>query len=380
MTCGDTEWRTGRDLWKIAKAADSAQVWTLGGSRVTTVRIGDRTFRKLFEPPDVLGALLRDLLAAGLSVDVSSWAGVWRQWRVWPTPLPKKSEILNPLPGASPVIVTPYAWIEQRRVGDASGCWREWDIKSAYAWSTMMGLPDQRTVTEVSGDTISDDAIYLVEGVKSEWREPEQWTLPTWLRPRAPRVDHERAHLFDAPTRKTHRLTWVPGETLNRLCLSPTKVVRAYEWRRRLDMRAVFDSIRSALPTYYKSVFRAHWGDWGAGSSVTRETWRDGKRVSRNEMPQGMCAPLWSWLVQARVCDRLARVAEHAQRLFIDSAVLPEELTPSPVGGEVGDWALKHEWPDGCRLNPLPWKPADLDEVADARRFRTFRGARVPLR
>ncbi len=389
IVAGGVEWRTQRDMLGILETEPKVQAWRIG-SRYTTLRLpSGRVFRKLFEPAKKLEEVIHDLVAREMGHSVSSWGGVWRQWSVFP---PKTPEAIAAAFDAVPTaprgpqdwepdlwVQKPHAWIEQRRIGPREGAWTEWDIRSAYTWASIQGLPDLAcldTPSKSNRNRIHEKAIYLVSGVVSEWRDVEPHILPTWLRARsgyrAPIRD-----LFTEPEESHSMSYWVPGETLNRLDLSPKKVLMAYEWRRRKDFRKIFDEIRTLLPRWWKNVYRSHWGDWGGAESPIRESWENGVRTSCNEMPTGLRSPLWSWMVLSRVADRMSPLADQAARIFTDSVVLPDEFPlTSQVGEEVGDWQIKDRWSDGILIEPLPARPRPAAGAGGAKASREVKKVR----
>jgi hypothetical protein len=362
VDCGKCTWVPLGELREIRRRAKKAECWG-NGNFVSTVVLkryqkGERWFRYLWEPPETIAALLRDLQRQDLGTNVSSWAAVWRMWGIFPPAVDPDSGFGRMLAAAEQNWVTaPYAWIEQRLHGPQPGAWREWDLNSAYAWASMRGLPDPRTFRRAPKDVISDQAIYLATGVESTWGDSEPPILPPWLRPQQRRRIF-RDGLFSPKGRKHPRPAWwIPGECLNRLSLRPKGVIAAFEWRRDRDLGPVFAEIKKKLPRWWKSVFRAHWGEWASTEVGTRQFWVDGRLDHYCSMPSGHAAPVWSWLILSRVADRMSGYADHAARIFVDSVVLPAELEPENSGAEVGEWKVSNEWDSGVTILPLPRRP-----------------------
>jgi hypothetical protein len=365
-------YRTRAELADILARAPVAQAWRIGCD-YSTVKAGGMTYRRMFEPMAKLHELAEDLSRAERDPLASSWGGVWRKFSTPPPKMPAMARgIVEAEKSATrgDVIRRPHQWIEERaEKGFHEGAWQEWDLVSAYAWASAQGLPDLRTVHRSARRCISDTGIYLCEGaVHSESGEPDQWLLPTWMRRTDTRVcaegltDWRKAKRIDA----NRKLAWIPGEILNKLCLSPTKVRIALEWDRITDLRPLLDTVRADLPRWWKAVYRAHWGDWGATSATMQESWANGRPVKGHALPSGLRAPLWAWQIQSRVTARVAALAEHAARVFIDSATVPAGYTPSNVGTDLGCWKRKVSFPTGMMIHGLPWKPS-LPSLAQAR-------------
>lgn len=353
--------------WILQEHKGRAQAWRVGRT-YSTIRLDTgRVFRKAFEPVDTLCHIAEDLASAERDPFVSSWGGVWRSYAPMPgklgslpaSLLAKKEGAVNPR--------KPYPWIEQRMPGDHPGVWQEWDISSAYAWASALGLPDPRSIRRSDRKTISDTGLYLVDGpLIGVHGEPEWYSLPTWARWKDPR---EMAEGYKDYRRKRSRLAWVPGEFMNKLGLEPKRVRVALEWSRTTEFVQTFDKIRNDLPRWFKNVFRAHWGDWGSSAPVWREIWDNGRCIRTIPMPRGLACEPWAIMVQSRVTGRVAESAEHAARIFIDSSLLPEEVTPRLVGKEMGYWKRKVRFPNGVQVRPLPYKPV----ATSALRCRTCR-------
>lgn len=360
----------------LLKHKGRAQAWRVGRFYSTVRLDSGRVHRKMFvtgpgqsedaklEP---LVSLAEALARAKREPFASSWGGVWRQYGVFPG---KVGEIPRMLMESEFVHARkPYPWIEQRTTGALEGAWQEWDISSAYAWASSLGLPDLRTVRRTDKASIADDAIYLVDGPLANARGlADWWTLPTWAR-----IDEHReaAPGYVDYRRKRSSLAWVPGEFMNRFGLEPRKVRVALAWTHTVEFLPIFDRIREELPDWWKNVLRAHWGDWGASAPVVRETWENGRCIRESAMPTGLRSPLWSWIVQGRVTGAVVPAGEHAARIFIDSAVTPAEYSPGNEGTDLGQWKRKAFYPDGVLLRGLPWRPTGPSAIL---------AGKVPLR
>jgi hypothetical protein len=352
LAVGRTTWCSDDILRDVALAAPKARIWRVG-RRISTVRWGRYTFRRLWLPVDELGAVLESLLIHDLPYGVSSWGAVWRHFS------PRQSA-----PAASVRRILrrgtwPYNWLELRRkVGplEESAGWQEWDIRGAYPWASSQGLPDAAWLEVGKDHTPDDAALHLVDGVVSVTGEPEPWILPPWLRRRAyrRRVSGElwggQANVKDPPL-------WVPGHILNALCLAPVNPQATLRWRKEMQLTPAFDQVRQVFrscPWAGKRTLAAHWGSWISRRGVKDETWERGECVRSRELPPLANNPAAA-VMQGRVHARISGVADHAARIFVDSALLPREFNPTPRGNSPGDWRPKGEVVK--LLRQLPWRP-----------------------
>jgi hypothetical protein len=239
---------------------------------------------------------------------------------------------------------TPYfrgAWQEALVTGVHFGAWKLYDLRQAYLWAAMQGLPDPRSYHQTRSTAYARDAVYLA-------RIHPQPGLP-----------------YPYATEST---VLVSGEDIKRYDLPVEEILCGVSWRRSFNVQKIADAIDHW--TFRKEVARAYWGAWAPSARVECVT-----PARRWELPPMGSNIIWAHLIVARVRARLAEVARGACHVFVDSVLTQDTLT---TGDAVGDWRLVKEYADGVKVGgPGAYGPraGDWDRYAGVPR-----AARVPHR
>lgn len=261
--------------------------------------------------PDALTALLAEATARGVTRP-SSYGDLYHQ---------RNATVKHPGYSVKMFPATPGAWIEvltPRSRPVVRDRLRLYDLRSAYLWALMQGLPDPATFHRVK--RFAGPGVYWVES------------------PNAPGLPYPWHHggLYPASDDEIETLALHAGVTDAGVAFTPGT----------LDTRGLVADIRGW--TCWKAVARSYWGRWGTAAQTVAETMdpATGAMRTTRALRDPFRAPLWAVLITSRVRMRLYRAAMMVPtlRVHTDSVLTPGELD---TGEGVGDWVLRDEFPRG---------------------------------
>lgn len=219
-------------------------------------------------------------------------------------------------PGFSLAFMSAFrgGWQEALKPGSHPGIWRLYDLRQAYFWALLQGLPDPRFYhrTRCLGYR---DTLYRVRLAQPE--------------PTAP-------YPFN---RETEVLA--TGEEIATYGLDVDEVMDGIAFRRSFNTTKMIDAITQW--SFWKRVARAYWGAWASSSYIEchtpSKTWA---------LPPLGAHLVWSHLIVSRVKMRVHEVSyRRAAHVFVDSVLIPGEL---PTGDDPGDWHLVKEYRSGVAV------------------------------
>jgi hypothetical protein len=199
----------------------------------------------------------------------------------------------------------------------------QYDMRSAYLWSLMQGLPDPDTFRSVR--KVTGPGLYYCPS-------PADVRLPLpWDRPGIYPATEEELRLLPLPWREIRRgIRYEPGTfDVDRY----VRVIQSFSVR--------------------KQIARGFWGRWGGGGKLTAQTLRNGALSREWEMRDPRKNPVWAAIITSRVRCNMWRVIDSPERqvfrVWVDSVVTD---TPMDISANIGGWALKGHWPKGADVLP----------------------------
>jgi hypothetical protein len=296
-----------RQRWSLHGNVRSVQ-WRASPRGVVKARNG---FTDHLDPED-LAVMLSDGREAGV-IRPSSYGDFFHQ-RIKQPRCPKWSRKMFPQ--------VPGGW--QAVLGNNSVCKKplwQYDIRSAYLWSLMQGLPHPDSFERVK--KVAGPGLYWCESPALPML-PYPWNHPGIY----PATEDELLALPLNHQSVTSGIIYKPGG------------MPVQEWAR--DIRQ-WD--------HWKAVARSYWGRWASIASPVCETLLESGEVNtRRELPDPSKNPIWGAIITSRVRLRLWQIADKpgTHRVFVDSVVTE---FPIETGGEIGDWVEKAHFPKGGEIH-----------------------------
>lgn len=294
-----------RRRWRLGGALNSAESRDGG-----IYKLHRRFTPEHYPDPGKMYDLLLEMAGAGI-VRPTSYADAFHKLYYSPR---VKASVNN--------LFRPYfygAWQEGRRLGYTPGHVRQYDIRSAYRWAALMGLPDPTTYRFTRGTVQRPGLLVIRLGAVS------------------PRLPYPFA--AGATVAATHDEIEAYGLAGD--------IVGGITWRRDTPPRPMEAALDAW--TFSKQVGRSFWGRWGATSGVTAETLDDAGHIrTSRQMPSMLLNLPWALLIIARVRLRLWEHAQDALRVYVDSVLTKERL---PTGSAVGAWREVASFPDGVTVH-----------------------------
>lgn len=210
-------------------------------------------------------------------------------------------------------------WSEAIRKGELTGPHYLYDMRSAYLWAGLQGLPDPRTFRMAARVTAWRRACFLLE-----LREPAPW---------AP-----------FPYNMLRTVLATPDE-IDAYALPVGRVLSGVTWDRECSGQRIADAL--AHTTFWKQAGRLYWGRWASREGVRCYT-IGGKDW---QLPARDTNVLWAHMIVGRVRMRLWEAASetNAAHVYVDSILTPARMRHG-LGDGLGEWKLERDYPDGVRV------------------------------
>jgi len=214
-------------------------------------------------------------------------------------------------------------WIQELRRGLVRPA-RYADLRSAYAWSALQGLPDP------SSYRLCSNGPWKIAYARVALDDPPgpypsgMDTGIAWRLVTREEVEAYRARILEVAC----GITWADERT------------------RYADAFALADHLWGAKVG--KMVRRGYWGAW-AGRALDCATVRDGEIQKAWQLPPRVRDVIRAHVVQSRVRIRIYQLLKRsrgAARVYVDS-VLAEDFLGLTPGTEPGDWGHVRAWEDG---------------------------------
>ncbi len=196
----------------------------------------------------------------------------------------------------------------------------KYDVRSAYLWALSLGLPHPETFRGVR--RVDGPGLYWAESPNLA-HLPHPWNKPGHF----PATEEELLALPIRVRDIRFGVAFEPGT---------------------FDTVPWCQDIRQW--SCYKAVGRAYWGRWIAGTAAIAETLLESGEISTSRpLPDARRNPIWGAIITSRLRLRLWDLWDSGRRrtfrVFTDSIVTDTEIDTGP---NIGDWALKEEYPHGA--------------------------------
>jgi hypothetical protein len=269
--------------------------------------------------PEQLIELLGECEQRGV-IRPSSYADIFHQSVTIPPVRRSVVKLFPGVPGGWQVVRSKWGGLPLKRNGVRVNDRElyQYDMRSAYLWSLMQGLPDPATFRSVR--KVTGPGLYWCPS-------PADVRLPfPWDRPGLFPATEEELQLLPLPWRDVRRgIRYDPDS---------------------FDVGWYVRTIQSF--SVRKQIARGFWGRWGAAGKLTAQTLRGGELSREWEMRDPRKNPVWAALITSRVRCNLWRVVDSPERqvyrVYVDSVVTD---TPMDVSGNIGGWVLKGRFPKG---------------------------------
>lgn len=228
--------------------------------------------------------------------------------------------------------------------GEYPGDYEEYDIRSAYLWSGLQGIPDFFSSCGFT-KTIKRGGIYRLRLF-----EPSQFI---------PFIGKSDVY---ATTEEIEMSGIKDFQILNGFVFSSMSDCIEETFAR---MQKYFS------PDAIKKIGRAYWGRWalGDGACIVSKV-RSGKEVSASEIGRWFQNKVISHFIVSRVRLRVLFFAGLAIHAFVDS-IIPRRGIRVPVGDSIGDWRVKNYFSD-IRI-------AGCGRIQSRGRWEKHSGKKIPL-
>lgn len=185
------------------------------------------------------------------------------------------------------------------------GTFYKYDMKSAYLWASLLGMPDTKTYHRSRTPWKKNDGVFRIKLVRPAKSAP-----------------------FPFCQARECLATNLEIETYN---LEIREVIDGVTWTGLRDSDDILKAVQTV--STWKQAARAHWGRWGQSQKI--ECHANGKTWN---LPNVALNIPWAHLVISRVKMRLWEFSNNAVHVFIDSVITSEKL---PTGRNLGDWRLE---------------------------------------
>lgn len=295
-----TSYVAPKALVSIPRLAATSQAWGFRGQR-RSVRVGSDVHKRRFMRPNAEAVFLEECRAAGITETPSSYGQVYHSLFKHPRPCGSLQAALNEsLPGG---------WQVAAKKGPQTGTWYVYDLKSAYAWAAMQGLPQVRSARP--SYAIEPHGLYV-----ATFRKAGIPLIPSHLKP--------------------GKFSILSTEEIERYDLQGVSVRSGAVFRRFESIDANLERIRRSF-TDWKAIFRSFWGCWASNAPVECSMLAYGQPIKEWTVNRRTFNPVWAAYVLSRVKMRLADYAGEFCHAFVDSVILPRRI---PTGTDIGDWKL----------------------------------------
>lgn len=234
-------------------------------------------------------------------------------------------------------------WEEAILTGNLPGVWHLYDIRKAYLWASVLGLPRLASIRRSRAPS-SLPGLYAVD-----LQEPQ---------PEAP-------YPYNVSTRVI-----AEARDIDEFGLRIERIIGGVTWSD-VEPEDVITSRLTGL-SFAKHIQSQYWGRWL--SSAPLEC-RQGSRVWRVRNP--VYNPIWASLIIGRVRRRVWEVRQTAAHVFCDSVLTQQHL---PTGANVGDWRHEKTYANGITVRgaghygPLGALPDKHAGISPARIREVLRG------
>lgn len=232
-------------------------------------------------------------------------------------------------------------WQAALKPGRHAGHYINYDLRSAYRWAALEGLPDVSTFRATR--SIGRNGVYLV--TLREDADLSHLPHPFGMnKPRALTDVYGRGRKQRRVTRCLSALRVIAsGDEIHAYGLPIAEVHAGVTWRRWTDLNKIRDALDCV--TFAKKAARSFWGVWAQRRAVECHT-----PGSEWELPALTTNLVWAHLVLSRVKMRVwERVTPHTVHVFVDS-VLTAATDNIPTGESVGDWRAERIYWEGVQV------------------------------
>lgn len=205
-------------------------------------------------------------------------------------------------------------WQSAPYIGKHPGRFYQYDMNSAYLWSSTLGLPLCNTL-EFQTDVRTDlDGCYIID-----MGEPRDDLPYPFSQERVVMASLDEIEMYNLNIRAVRGgYTW-------RDCLAP-------------------DAVTSVVGrfSFAKQLARAYWGRWASLANIECES-----KTRKWRLRNPVTNYLWAHMIVSRVKMRIFETTQEAHHIFVDSIIVPHKVDTSAT---LGGWKLVKEYLDGIRI------------------------------